>query len=313
LDSREMAPAGKGWAQMGILDGKTAIVTGAGGGVGRAHARQLAQLGARVIVNDIAGSASSDADQARPLDPAGDVVQEIRDLGGVAEANHEDVADWTGAENLIRQAVETYGSLDILVNNAGNSRPRMSFNMSEEEWDGVIRVHLKGTFAPSRHAASHWHAQARASGRPVAAVIINTASTNGLNGGTPGHVNYSTAKSGICTMTTALARELAPYGIRCNAIAPLAYSNMTRSLWGTEQFPADHLPELEPENVAAVVAWLASPLSEPLTGQVFAVLGSRCEVWRGWERSTTITTTGPWTFSTIAANGPTLISVAEPS
>jgi NAD(P)-dependent dehydrogenase (short-subunit alcohol dehydrogenase family) len=283
---------------MAILDGKTAIVTGAGGGVGRAHARQLAQLGARVIVNDIAGPASPDPAQTRPGDPAGDVVREIRDLGGSAEANHDDVADWTGAQNLIAQALETYGSLDILVNNAGNSRPRMSFNMSEDEWDSVIRVHLKGTFAPSRHAATHWHAQARASGRPVGAVIINTASTNGLNGGTPGHVNYSTAKSGICTMTTALARELAPYGIRCNAIAPLAYSNMTQSLWGTEQFPSDHLPELEPENVAAVAAWLASPLSEPLTGQVFAVLGSKCELWQGWQRSTTITTVGPTLLGT---------------
>jgi NAD(P)-dependent dehydrogenase (short-subunit alcohol dehydrogenase family) len=296
---------------MAILDGKTAIVTGSGGGVGRAHARQLAQLGARVIVNDIAGSVSADPGQRQPMDPAGDVVREIRDLGGVAEANHDDVADWAGAENMINQAVETYGSLDILVNNAGNSRPRMSFNMSEDEWDSVIRVHLKGTFAPSRHAATYWHAQARALGRPVGAVIINTASTNGLNGGTPGHVNYSTAKSGICTMTTALARELGPYGIRCNAIAPLAYSNMTRSLWGTEQFPADHVPELEPENVAAVAAWLASPLSQPLTGQVYAVLGSKCEVWRGWERSTTLTTTGPWSFTTIASEGSTLLRIAE--
>ena len=279
------------------LEGRVALVTGAGAGLGRTHALELARLGAAVVVEDLHREAA-DA-----------VAAEITAGGGRAIGLPGDVSDWSTAESLVAAAIDTFGGLDVLVNNAGNSRPAMSFSMSEEAWDSVIRTHLKGTFAPTRFAAAYWREQAKA-GRPRVATVVNTSAGNGLDGGDPGHVNYSVAKTGINTMTTALSRELAPYGVRVNAIAPLAYTNMTRPLWGTDLLPDERPPELEPESVSAVVGWLASPASDPVTGQVLAVSGSRCVLWRRWTPEAEVTTEGAWTFDSIAAAAPALFAAA---
>lgn len=291
-----------------MLEGRVAVVSGAGSGIGRAEAIELARLGARVVVNDL----SPASDGGGRAGAAEEVAEEIRAFGGEAVANRGDVSDWTDAMAMIGQAIDTFGGLDILINNAGISRPAMSFNMTETEWDDVVRVHLKGTFAPTRFAAAYWRDRAKSTGRPVHAAIVNTSSGNGLNGGTPGHVNYSVAKTGINTMTTALAVELAPYGVRCNAVAPLAYTRMTESLWGSELFPTDRLPELEPANVAAVVGWLASPASEGVTGKVLAVSGSRCTLWQGWQPVAEVTTDGVWTFDGVVAAVPALFDRVDP-
>lgn len=265
------------------------------------------RLGARVVVSDLpvasgAGTEPSGADQ---------VAEEIRALGGEALVHYGDVSDWDSAEVLIARTVEELGGLDILVNNAGISRPAMSFNMTEQDWDDVVRVHLKGTFAPTRFAAAYWREQAKAGSRLGGATVVNTSSPNGLNGGTPGHVNYSVAKTGINTITTALARELAPYGVRCNAVAPLAYTSMTESLWGTEILPSTRRPELEPANVAAVVGWLASPDSDPVTAKVLAVVGSKCVLWNSWAPVEEIHTDGAWTFDQIAESAPALFKQVD--
>jgi NAD(P)-dependent dehydrogenase (short-subunit alcohol dehydrogenase family) len=288
-----------------MLQDKVAIVTGAGNGIGRAEALELARLGAKVLVNDVGGPATG---MARPADQ---VVAEIESAGGHAVAHYGDVSDWQSAEAMVAMAVDTFGTLDILVNNAGISRPAMCFNMSEEDWDDVIRVHLKGTFAPSRFAAEYWRSKAKSTERAVNAAIVNTSSGNGLNGGTPGHANYSAAKTGINTLTTGMARELAPYGVRVNAMAPLAYSAMTESLWGTDLFPHDRRPELEPANVAAVVAWLASPASEGITAKVFHVNGSSVELWQGWTLAAEVSGPGAWTFDSISAAAGALFSRIE--
>jgi NAD(P)-dependent dehydrogenase (short-subunit alcohol dehydrogenase family) len=284
---------------MGLLDGKVAIVTGGGRGIGREEALQLAAEGARVVVNDFGGSLLGDGSSGTPAE---EVAAEIRAAGGKAVANTGDVADWDSARELIEQAVTTFGQLDILINNAGVIRTGMSFNTSESDWDTVIRVHLKGTFATARFAGAYWRDLAKSSGQPTQAAIVNTSSPNGLNGGSPGHVNYAVAKSALATMTIVLARELAPYGVRVNAVAPVAITRMTEELVVNGSFDEDRQRELAPASVAAVAAWLASPRAAGVSGQVLGVEGSVCRLWDSWRVIGEVRGDGPWTIAEIDAN-----------
>jgi NAD(P)-dependent dehydrogenase (short-subunit alcohol dehydrogenase family) len=298
---------------MGLLDGKVAVVTGGGRGIGCAEARQLAAEGARVVVNDLGGSLrgggpGAGADAA----PAQQIVDEIRAGGGEAVANTDDVADWAGAKRLIDQAIGAYGRLDIVVNNAGVIRTGMSFNLGESDWDTVIRVHLKGTFAMSRFAGEYWRARSKAEGVPVDAAIVNTSSPNGLNGGMPGHVNYAVAKSGIATMTIVLARELAPYGVRVNAIAPVAMTRMTEELVQSGRFGEADQHAYTAESVAAVVGWLASGLSRDVSGQILAVAGGACRLWEGWRVAAEAHSDGNWTIGKLQAAKGDLFAGRDP-
>ena len=278
---------------MGALDGKVAIVTGAGRGIGRGEALALAAEGAAVVVNDI------------DLDRAAAVVDEI---AGEAMANGDDVASWDGANELVAAAVDTFGRLDVLVNNAGFLRDRMSFSMTEDEWDDVVRVHLKGHFAPSRAAAAHWREQAKA-GDESGGAIVNTVSEAGLYGGT-GQANYVAAKAGIAGMTIGLARELERYGVRVNAIAPRARTRMTESLLGDFAAPpADGgFDEWDPGNVGPVVAWLASAAAAGVTGQVFVVFGGRIHLFEGWTMVAEIEQSERWTVAAITARSDDLFA-----
>jgi NAD(P)-dependent dehydrogenase (short-subunit alcohol dehydrogenase family) len=289
----------------GICAGRVAIVTGAGRGIGRGHALELARQGAHVVVNDLGSSVGGEgADKG----PAQAVVDEIEALGGVAVANTDDVADWDGARSLVDQAVEVFGRLDVLVNNAGILRDRMLFNMSEEEWDAVIRVHLKGTFAPMRWAAAHWRAEAKAE-RPVDARIINTSSTSGLFAN-PGQANYGAAKSGIASMTQIAAKELGRHGVTANAIAPGARTRMTENLIGAagRQAPAEgEWDPRSPDNVAPLVTWLASPESAGITGQVFLVGGGRIAVATTWGRGPGVDKGARWDPAELGGVVPDLV------
>ncbi len=254
---------------MGMLDGKVAIVTGAGRGIGREEALLLAAEGAKVIVNDVGGSLSGEGGD---LTPAQQTVQDIVAAGGEAAVNDSDVSSWAGAEALVRQAVDTWGKLDILVNNAGILRDKMSFNMDESDWDDVIRVHLKGHFAPSHHAAVYWRNRSK-SGEPTSGRIINTSSEAGLYGNA-GQANYSAAKAGIASMTWVLARELERYGVTVNAIAPRARTRMTENLFGQmAQKKEGAFDEWDPKNIAQVIGFLASDEAADVNGQVFVVFG----------------------------------------
>jgi len=255
----------------GILDGRVAIVTGAGRGIGRAHALELARQGASVVVNDYGVSLAGESGGETPAD---EVVAEIRAAGGEAVVNGADVADFAAAEAMVRQAIGTFGGLDILVNNAGFVRDRMLVNTSEEEWDAVIRVHLKGHFAPLRHAGAYWRAEAK-EGRPREARVINTSSGAGLQGSI-GQTTYSTAKAGIAAMTLVAAAELRRYGVTVNAIAPVARTRMTEGAFET----AASLPE--PEDNSPIVAWLASAEAGDVTGRVIEIEGGRLTVESGW-------------------------------
>ena len=252
---------------MGSLDGLVAIVTGAGRGLGRAHALYLAQEGASVVVNDPGvGGDGSGGDSS----PAQDVANEIKAAGGNAVANLDSCADWTAAEQLVHQAVESFGKLDILVNNAGILRDRMSFKMSEDEWDAVINVHLKGHFAPSRFAAAYWRERAKAGDGTVYGRIINTSSESGYFG-MVGQVNYATVKAGIVGMTMTMARELESIGVTVNAIAPRARTRMTTgSFSGYPGAEEGRFDSRAPENISPVVAWLASPDAAHISAKVFA-------------------------------------------
>jgi NAD(P)-dependent dehydrogenase (short-subunit alcohol dehydrogenase family) len=257
---------------MGMLDGKVAIVTGAGRGIGREEALLLASEGAKVIVNDVGASQPSEDGEKNPAEQ---VVELIKEGGSDAAVNASDVSSWDGAKELIDQAVETFGQLDILVNNAGILRDKMSFNMDESDWDDVIRVHLKGHFAPSRHAAVYWRNRAKA-GETVSGRIINTSSEAGLFGNA-GQANYSSAKAGIASLTWVLARELERYGITVNSISPRARTRMTENLFGGLGQAGEGFDQWDPKNVAELVTFLATDEAADVTGQSFVVFGG--SVW----------------------------------
>ena len=255
----------------GLCDGRIVIITGAGRGIGRGYALEFARQGAKVVVNDLGGSVDG---SGSTLTPAQSVVEEIRRSGGQAVANGDDVSDWEGAERLIRSALETFGGLDVLVNNAGILRDRMLFNMTADEWDAVIRVHLRGTFCPTRHAASYWRDRAK-SGRPNQARVINTTSVSGLYGNA-GQSNYGAAKAGIAAFTIIAAKELERFGTTVNAISPGARTRMTENLRpGARDVPAQGFDPRSPDNIAPIAVWLGSLESSQVTGRVFEVSGGR--------------------------------------
>lgn len=255
---------------VGLLEGRVAIVTGAGRGIGRAHALELARHGARVVVNDFGVSL---AGEGTGESPAEQVVAEIREAGGEAVANAADVADFAQAQAMVQQAVDTYGGLDVLVNNAGFVRDRMLVNTSEEEWDAVIRVHLKGHFAPLRHAGAYWRAESKA-GRQREARVVNTSSGAGLQGSV-GQATYSAAKAGIAGLTLVAAQEMGRYGVTVNAIAPVARTRMTEGAFDTSAMAL-------PEDNSPVVAWLASTESADVTGRVIEIDGGTVTLETGW-------------------------------
>jgi NAD(P)-dependent dehydrogenase (short-subunit alcohol dehydrogenase family) len=258
------------------LSGKVAIVTGAGRGIGRAHALALARAGARVVVNDLGAALSG---EGRDGTPAQRVVEEIRAAGGEAAANGENVADFDGAARLVGQALEEFGRLDVLVNNAGILRDRMLVNMTEAEWDAVVAVHLKGHFAPTRHAAAHWRERAKA-GEEVRARVINTSSPSGVFGNV-GQANYGAAKAGIAGFTLIAAQELRRYGVTVNCLAPNARTRMTEETFDLGERGEGWDP-LDPENVSAVVVALCADEAQAITGQVFHVWGGAVNALRGW-------------------------------
>ncbi|MHB8190983.1 MAG: SDR family oxidoreductase [Ferrimicrobium sp.] len=256
---------------------RVVIITGAGRGIGRAHALLFAEHGAKVVVNDLGaevdGSGSSTG-------PAGEVVELIRSSGGQAVANGDDVSTWEGAQRLINTAIDTYGTLDVVVNNAGILRDRMLVNMTEQEWDLVIQVHLKGTFSMSRWAATYWRERSKA-GDHVDARIINTASASGIFGNV-GQGNYGAAKAGIASLTIISAMELGRYGVTVNAVAPVALTRMTENLGMVSPDDEAAKASLAPENISPLVVWLGSTQSAPITGRVFDIAGGHVDVAEGW-------------------------------
>jgi len=260
------------------LDGKVAVVTGAGRGIGREHAIALARAGAKIVVNDLG---SSLAGEGADTGPADDVVREIEALGGEAVANGENVADFTGAKRLVDAAISAFGRLDILVNNAGILRDRMLVNMEEHEWDAVIEVHLKGHFAPTRHAAAYWRERSKA-GDQVAARVINTSSPSGVFGNV-GQLNYGAAKAGIVGFTLIAAQELQKYGVTVNAIAPNARTRMTEAAFGEIPLPEDGFDPADPGNNSPIVVALCADEAQDITGQVFFVYGGVVNMLSGWQ------------------------------
>ncbi|AUC97146.1 MULTISPECIES: SDR family oxidoreductase [Bradyrhizobium] len=259
----------------GLCAGRVAIVTGAGRGLGREYALMLAEQGAKVVVNDLGSTA---AGEGADISPAQEVVNEIRRAGGEAIVNGNDVSDWAAAKAMIDDAVNTFGRLDVLINNAGILRDRMMVNMSEAEWDAVIKVHLKGTFAPSHHAAQYWRQQTKARGAPVSARLINTSSASGLFGNV-GQSNYGAAKAGIAAFTVISAMELRQYGITVNAIAPRAQTRMTE---GLRERTEEEIRRRDPRWVAPIAVWLASEQSAEVTGRVFEAGDGILKVAEGW-------------------------------
>jgi NAD(P)-dependent dehydrogenase (short-subunit alcohol dehydrogenase family) len=259
----------------GMCEGRVCVVTGAGRGLGREYALMLAAEGAKVVVNDLGGSRDGTGGDAGP---AQQVVDEIAAAGGEAVANTDDISSWNGAATIVRQAVETFGGLDVLVNNAGILRDRMLFSMTEEEWDVVLKVHLKGTFATSHHAAAYWRGRAKA-GEANDARIVNTTSVAGLYAN-PGQTNYGAAKAGIATFTQIAALEMGRYGVTVNAVAPGALTRLTEDLG----LPDEMTARFEPRWVAPVVTWLASAQSADVTGQVIESSGLVLAIAEGWRR-----------------------------
>jgi NAD(P)-dependent dehydrogenase (short-subunit alcohol dehydrogenase family) len=266
---------------MGALDGRVAIITGAGRGLGREHALLFAREGAKVVVNDLGGDINGTGEDRAP---AQQVVDEIKEQGGEAVANVDNVADWDGAKRLIDTAVNTFGTLHVLVNNAGILRDRVLVNMTEAEWDAVIHVHLKGHFCPTHHAAVYWREQAKA-GNEMKAALIHTSSTSGLLGN-PGQTNYGAAKSGIATFSQICAMELGRYGVRSNAIAPAARTRLTLQTPGLsdavkEPEDASKFDVWDPANVSPFVAYLATEDCD-ITGQAFLVQGGTVQYFQPW-------------------------------
>lgn len=294
---------------MSICDGRVVIITGSARGIGREHALAFAREGARVVVNDIGveldGSGGGEG-------PAGEVVQAIRDLGGEAIANGADVADWAQTGQLVAQTLKAFGRLDVVVNNAGFVRDRMFVSCSEEEWDAIVRVHLKGHFCLARHAAEHWRGEAKA-GRAVDARIINTSSGAGLQGSI-GQSAYSAAKAGIATLTLIQAAELGRYGITANAIAPSARTRMTEDVFQEMMAkPEEGFDAMDPANISPLVVWLGSPESREVSGRVFEIAGGELSVADGWRSGPQIDKGARWAPDEIGTAVTDLLAKAVPA
>jgi NAD(P)-dependent dehydrogenase (short-subunit alcohol dehydrogenase family) len=302
---------------MGLLEGKVAIVTGAGRGLGRAEALELARHGAKVVVNDVGGGFDGKGEHHGPAD---EVVEEIRRMGGEAVPSYESVSDFEGARRIVERAVESFGRLDILVNNAGILRDRMIFNMTEEDWDLVMDVHLKGTFNCTRHACAYWREQHKA-GKPVSGRIINTASDAGLLYN-PGQSNYGAAKAGIVAFTLIVAKEMQRYGVTSNVIVPLARTRLTTEATPS-MAPLMSTPEemerrfgfdpLAPENAAPLVAFLASDRASGITGRVIRIVGGTVWVLDGWRSPQKSCKRGRWSAEELAEVLPGLLEKMPPA
>jgi NAD(P)-dependent dehydrogenase (short-subunit alcohol dehydrogenase family) len=281
---------------MGALDGRVAIITGAGRGLGREHALLFAAEGAKVVVNDVGGANDGSGSDATPAE---EVVAEIKAQGGEAVANADDISNWEGAQGLVNAAIESFGELDILINNAGILRDRVLVNMTEAEWDDVVRVHLKGHFAPSRWAAAYWREEAKA-GREKPRNIVHTSSTSGLLSN-PGQSNYGAAKSGIATFSQILAKELVRYGVKSNCIAPAARTRLTLATPGLDEIMAAKegaFDEWDPKNVSPLVCYLASA-DCAFNGETFFVQGGTVRRVKSWEMAETVEQQDTWTVAAL--------------
>ena len=291
----------------GICDGRVVIVTGAGRGIGRGHAIEFAAQGAKVVVNDLGGEVDGSGHSAVPAE---EVAAELRAMGAQAVANTDDVADAAGARNLVQTALDHFGGLDVLVNNAGMLRDRVLANMTEDEWDAVMRVHLKGTYQPSHVAAQYWRDLAKA-GEPVDGRIVSTSSGSGLFGN-PGQANYAAAKAGIVGFTLVAAKELARYGVTANVIAPAGRTRMTIPLGLGADRDEDLYHWSDPENVAPLVVWLGSAASAGVTGQVFEVMGGRIGVIEGFRRGPFVQQEDRWDPAQLGPIVADLVARSEP-
>jgi NAD(P)-dependent dehydrogenase (short-subunit alcohol dehydrogenase family) len=292
-----------------ICEGRVVIVTGAGRGIGRGHALEFARQGAKVVVNDLGAELDGTGSSTGP---AGEVVDAIRAMGGEAIANGDDVSDFDAAGRLVQSAIDAFGGLDVVVNNAGVVRDRMLVSMSETEWDAVINVHLKGTFAPMHHAASYWRDRAKA-GETNDARIINTSSGAGLFGSV-GQANYSAAKAGIATLSIVAAAELGRYGVTCNAIAPIARTRMTEGPFAeTMKAPPEGFDAMAPDNVAPFVVWLGSADASDVTGRVFEVDGGKISVATAWQHGPEVDRGQRWEPGDIGPAVRDLLAKATPN
>ncbi len=294
----------------GLCAGRVVVITGAGRGIGREHALAFAREGARLVINDLGGATDGSGSDAGPAQA---VVEELRALGAEAIANTDNISDWEGAQRLIATALDTYGGLDVVVNNAGILRDRMFVNMTEDEWDSVIAVHLRGTFAVSRHAVDYWRARAKA-GETNDARIINTSSPSGIFGNI-GQANYGAAKAGIATFTQILADELQRLGVTVNAIAPIARTRMTENLAelmeSMTEGSGDGFDAFDPANISPLVVWLGSPESAGVTGRVFTIGGDEIGVAEPWVKGPVATKGARWEPSELTAVIPDLVRRAR--
>jgi len=294
-----------------ICEGRVVIVTGAGRGIGRAHALEFARQGAKVVVNDIGAELDGTGGS---VSPASEVVDAIRSAGGEAAVNGDDVADWDGAQRLVQTAVTTFGGLDVVVNNAGFVRDRMFANVAEDEWDAVVRVHLKGHFCVARWAAAYWRDQTKA-GAAVDARIINTSSGAGLMGSV-GQAAYSAAKAGIAGLTMVQSAELGRYGVTANAIAPSARTRMTETVFADMMAAPDEpdaFDAMSPDNIAPLVVWLGSAESKDVTGRVFEIEGGKVSVADGWQHGPAVDKGDRWDPAELGPVVHELLSKGPPS
>jgi NAD(P)-dependent dehydrogenase (short-subunit alcohol dehydrogenase family) len=293
----------------GTCTGRVVVITGAGNGIGRAHALAFAAQGAKVVVNDLGGARDGGGSSGEGPGPAQTVADEIAAVGGQAVANTDDISSWAGAQRLIGRAVEAFGGLDVVVNNAGILRDRMIVTMTEQDWDAVIGVHLKGTFAVLHHAAAYWRQRAK-EGHANDARVINTTSPSGLFGN-PGQGNYGAAKAGVASLTIIAARELDRYGVTVNAIAPTALTRMTEDIEMMRTAAAS--TDLSPEAISPLVVWLGSPESREVTGRVFGVWGNAITVLEGWVNGPSVSRDARWDPAELSSVVPALVAKAAPN